>query len=187
MKNIYGLILSLLLFVIFILLAIVYQSTDYLYMATVLPLVIVPFLPDIKSNQYVKPAKQGNRVQLIKVQGTEPSPHDLLVIAFDPGYLQWNSRTLYFNLDDALLYDSLKSDGFTASITVLNFDLRLHKRKKGWIGVSLKNLAERTTQLSYTTDEINRIVIQMQDLNVLLNIPGTPSTTSASASRSMQG
>jgi hypothetical protein len=176
--NTFGLIFSILLFVIFIVLSIMFESTDYLYVASMLPLFIVLFLPDLKSSQYIKPAKQGNKVRLIKLQEKEPSPTDLFVISFEPGYVQWHRENLYFRLSDAVTHANLPPDPHTASMAVLQYDLKRHPRKKNWIGVSLKQIVPRTQQLSYTPNEINRLVIQMQDIhNVLQHTPYTTAST----------
>lgn len=179
--NIIGFIFSLLVFVIFIVLAIVFQSTNYLYTASILPLVIVPFLPDIKAGQFVDPAKSGNQVRLIRLQGNEPSASDLLVIAFEQGFVDWRRKTLYFRLEDAVPYASLQPEPYTVSIAVLGYDLKKHPRKKNWIGVSLQNIAGRTKHLSYTTNEINRLVIQLQDIRDLQQPPASRHTSAGNS------
>ncbi len=65
----------------------------------------------------------------------------------------------------------IKPDPLAATMTVLKYDLFLHRRKKNWIGISLTQLEQRTEQLSYTTNEINRLVIRMSDVNELLQRP----------------
>jgi hypothetical protein len=170
-KNTIGLIFSILLFLIFILLAIMFQSTTYLYVASILPLVIVPFLPDISSNQYIRTDKQENQVQIIKLQDKEATSSDLLVISFEPGFIDWRKKYLYFHNETAVVLTALQQDPYTASMSVLKYDLKRHPRKKNWVGISLQNLIQRTPQLSYTTEEINRLVIRMEDLNELLHLP----------------
>lgn len=165
--NTYGLVISILLFVIFIVLAIVFESIDYLYAASLLPIFIVVFLPDIRSGQYLKAAKHGNRVRLIKLQGNEAAPDDLFIIAFEPGYVNWQRSILYFDIADAVTYAELQPESYTASMAILKYDLKLHPSKNNWIGVSLNQVVQRTKQLSYTTNEINRLVIQMQDIHEL--------------------
>lgn len=166
--NIIGLIFSTLLFLIFIVLSLVFKSTQYLYIASVCPLLIVPFLPDIRSSQTIRPDKDGSKVRLIQLQGTEAADSDLLVITFEPGYIRWQCGRLYFNPDDIMTYASLPQDELTVTMPVLKFDLLPRLRQKKWVGISLSNLAERTSQLSFTTNEINRLVIRMADLNELL-------------------
>jgi hypothetical protein len=182
-SNTIGLILSVLLFLIFILLSIMFQSIKYLYVASVLPLVIVPFLPDIRSNQYIRSDKQSGQVQLFIIQGQEATSSDLLVIAFEPGYMKWQKKYVYFHGKEASVHAALQQNAYTASMSVLKYDLKRHPRKKNWVGISLQNLIQRTSQLSYTTEEINRFIIRMEDLNEVLRIPASQN---ASVDRGMQ-
>jgi hypothetical protein len=182
-SNTIGLILSILLFLIFILLAFMFQSTQYLYVSSALPLVIVPFLPDIRSNQYIRSNKQRDRVQLFILQDQEASSSDLLVIAFEPGYIKWRKKYVYFHIKEATVHTGLLPNAYTASMSILKYDLKRHPRKKNWAGISLQNLIQRTSQLSYTTKEINRFVIRMEDLNELLLFPAS---RNSSVDRGMQ-
>jgi hypothetical protein len=169
--NKFGLLISLLLFLTFIVLSLLFQSTTYLYIASVGPLLIVPFLPDIRSNQFIKPNRANGAVRLIKMEGDEGTDSDLFVILFEPGYVKWKRGKLFFNLDDIMKDVYVKPDPYAATMTVLKYDLFIQPRKKNWVGISLTQLEQRTAQLSYTTDEINRLVIRMSDLNELLNLP----------------
>ncbi|TXK85293.1 hypothetical protein [Paenibacillus sp. N3.4] len=167
----FGLLISSLLFLIFIVLSLLFQSTTYLYVASVCPLLIVPFLPDIRTSQFIKPNQAKGAVRLIKMENADAADSDLLVILFDPGYVNWNRAKLYFHLDDIMKDVYVKPDPFAATMTVLKFDLLLDRSKKNWIGISLAQLEQRTEQLSYTTNEINRLVISMSDLSELLLMP----------------
>ncbi|MDU0203907.1 MULTISPECIES: hypothetical protein [Paenibacillus] len=166
--NHFGLITSSILFLTFIVLSLVFQSTTYLYIASVGPLLIVPFLPDIRSGQYIKPNQAKGAVRLITMENKDKSGSDFLVILFEQGFVKWDRRQLYFNLDDVMKDVYIKPDPFAATMTVLKYDLSLHRKKKNWIGISLPQLQQRMSQLSYTTNEINRIVIQLSDVNELL-------------------
>ncbi|MBD0379881.1 hypothetical protein [Paenibacillus sedimenti] len=179
-SNKFGLLISVLLFLTFIVLSVVFQSTIYLYIASVCPLLIVPFLPDIRSNQFIKPNQAKGAVRLITMEGKESADSNLLVILFEPGYVKWDRAKLFFNLDDVMKDVYVKPDPYAASMTVLKYDLSVHARKKNWIGISLTQLEQRTGQLSYTTNEINRLVIRIADLHELLRLP---QAKHASASR----
>ncbi|MFD0697939.1 hypothetical protein ACFQZT_28085 [Paenibacillus sp. GCM10027628] len=170
-SNKFGLLISLFLFLTFIVLSLVFQSTTYLYIASVCPIPIVLFLPDIRSNQFIKPNQAKGSVRLITMEGSEAADSDLLVILFEPGYVKWNRAKLFFNVDDIMKDVYVKPDPYAASITVLKYDLSVYSRKKNWIGISLPQLEQRTEQLSYTTNEINRLVIRMADLSELLHLP----------------
>ncbi|NQX68733.1 hypothetical protein HQN90_21645 [Paenibacillus alba] len=169
--NQFGLITSLLLFLIFIVLSLVFQSTTYLYIASVGPLLIVPFLPDIRTSQFIKPNQAKGAVRLITMENKDKADSDFLVIYFEPGYVNWTSGKLYFHLDDVMKNVYIKPDPLAAAMTVLKYDLFLHRSKKNWVGISLNQLKQRTEQLSYTTNEINRLVIQLSDVNELLQRP----------------
>ncbi|MGG1556114.1 hypothetical protein [Paenibacillus ferrarius] len=164
----FGLLASFLLFVIFIVLSLVYQSTIYLYIASALPIAIVPFLPDIRTDHFVKANRTDGKVRLIAMENKNGSDTDFLVLLVEPGYLRWNRGRLYFNLADVMQDVYIKPDPMAATITVLKYDLQLHHRKKNWIGISLPQLAQRTEQLSYTTNEINRLLISVSDLQELM-------------------
>jgi hypothetical protein len=176
-RSTYGLIISVLLFLIFIVLAIKLESTAYLYLASVLPLVIVPFLPDIRSSQYIRTDKPNQPVRLIKLRSSDESTGALFVIAFAPGYVNWHKNQLYFNFEDAVTYAALLPEDDIVTMSVLKYDLKRHPRKKNWVGISLPQLKQRMKQLSYTTKEINRIVIQMKDLNEVLELPAKSSSS----------
>lgn len=174
--NHFGLITSLLLFLTFIVLSLMFQSTIYLYIASVCPLLIVPFLPDIRSNQFIKPNQAKGAVRLITMENKDKADSDFLVILFEPGYVRWKRGKLFFNMEDIMKDVYIKPDPLAATMTVLKYDLFLHRRKKNWIGISLTQLEQRTEHLSYTTNEINRLVIRMSDVNELLQRPITKST-----------
>lgn len=163
----WGLLATLLLFLTFIVLSLSYQSTIYLYIASVCPLLVVPFLPDIRSNQYIKPKADG-AVRLITMENKETGESEFLVILFNPGYIKWNGGNLFFNLSDNMKDVYIKPDPYAATLTVLKFDLLKHRRKKNWIGISLAQLQQRTEQLSYTTNEVNRLLIRISDIEELL-------------------
>ncbi|MDR6553761.1 hypothetical protein [Paenibacillus qinlingensis] len=159
-----GLIATLLLFLTFIVLSIKSESTTYLYIASVCPLLVVPFLPDIRSNQYIK---ANGPVRLITMESKDSGDSDFLVILFEPGYIKWNGGKLFFNLADNMKDVYVKPDPLAATLTVLKFDLLTHRRKKNWIGISLAQLQQRTEQLSYTTNEVNRLIIRISDIQEL--------------------
>ncbi|MNQ83362.1 hypothetical protein D3C85_984400 [compost metagenome] len=165
--KILGLIATLLLFLTFIVLSIKFESTIYLYIASVCPLLVVPFLPDIRSNQYIKPKSNG-AVRLISMEDKDGGDSNFIVILFEPGYIKWNSGKLFFNVEDRMKDVYVKPDPFAATLTVLKYDLQKHRRKKNWIGISLSQLEQRTEQLSYTTNEVNRLIIRISDIQELL-------------------
>ncbi|OCT10907.1 hypothetical protein A8709_04165 [Paenibacillus pectinilyticus] len=98
------------------------------------------------------------------MENKDTGESDFLVILFQPGYVKWNGGMLYFNLEDKMKDVYVKPDPYAATLTVLKYDLKTHRRKKNWIGISLDQLQQRTEQLSYTTNEVNRLIIRMSDI-----------------------
>ncbi|MCZ8515667.1 hypothetical protein O9H85_25300 [Paenibacillus filicis] len=152
---------SVIAFGILIACAVHFESTEYLYIASALPILIVLLLPDIRQNQFIV-LKKNSGIRLIKqTEGQET----LLVIEFTPGSILWDRTMLYFDLNQLSEARPVsKSSEPSASLSVLSFDLSLHPRKPNWIGIRLNQISERTRSLSYTTEEVTRLVIRMSDL-----------------------
>jgi len=171
---------SIVLFLALVALAIVFESTQYLYAASGLPIVIVLLLPDIQ-NQYIHSSKKKQQARFTKHgEGDEAA----VAITFAPGYVQWKRNKLYFRLES--IAGSDQADGATdndaVSLGVLPFDLCVHPRKRGWVGIDLPQLAERTRNLSVTTQEVTRFVIRVNDLeNVGMQLMGTAPNAEASS------
>ncbi|MCD1259384.1 hypothetical protein B5M42_011120 [Paenibacillus athensensis] len=181
----YGLLCSSLLFVILLVLTFIFKSVPLLYATTVCPLLIVPFMPDIRSAQLIRMSRSDASVRIIHVQGREPGPSDLFVIRLQPGYIQWERDYLYFDVRDAVTYSALpqQEQELAASMAVLPFDLKPHRRYPYRVGISLANLKTRTAQLAITTQEINRLVIRTSDL---MELTGRRRSSSAAAGRSLR-
>ncbi|PZE20747.1 hypothetical protein [Paenibacillus xerothermodurans] len=177
---------SIIMFLALIALAILMQSELFLYAASALPVLIVACLPDIRQNQYVRGAKSRKSIQMFKQTHENES---LLIVSFEAGFVRWNCSKLYFHLDDMQMnpnrFDTVQSHA--VSLPVLTYDLSVHPRKAGWVGIDLAQLAQRTANLSYTTDEITRLVIHMSDLEeIILNLsPGSQTPTGRSKSKSI--
>jgi hypothetical protein len=165
-------------FGLFLALSVAYESIIYLYIASIWPMLLVPLLPDFGSNQYIKPRKKQGQVEILRTTGDSA----LLMLRFHPGYVRWNKKWLYFSVADVSAYPTLPIPADqTASLSVLQHDLKAHARKKGWVGIRIDNLKQRTQHLSYTVNEINRIVVRIEDIQELLS-PGVSSTPSQSTS-----
>lgn len=143
--------------------AIMLQSAIYLYAASAMPILIVMALPDARTNQYIRGKKALEAVKIYKLSDEE---NPLLILTCQPGFIHWNSKKLYFNLNDvqSTPHSAELANEEHASLSVLGFDLTAHPSKTGWIGIDLAQLKLRTANLSYTTDEITRLVIPMKDL-----------------------
>ncbi|MFC0214540.1 hypothetical protein ACFFK0_19080 [Paenibacillus chartarius] len=177
--------ISLVLFGLFLALSVVYESTIYLYIASALPVLFVPLLPDFGSNQYIKPGKNRGQVEIIRTT-SDSGASPLIMIRFYPGYVRWNKKWLYFSVSGISAYPMLAIPGDqTATLSALLHDLKAHPRKKGWIGIRLANLKQRTQNMSYTLQEINRLVIHVEDIQQVLT-PGKGVSSPASKSTSIQ-
>lgn len=162
-KQKWSLIGAIFLFIALLGLALLFESELFIYAASAIPILIVMVLPDIRQNQYIHSGKKPSNVQFVKVtNGDEP----LMVISFNPGFVRWHCRKLYFDINDLQLdsVETLPASGDSASISLLSFDLSTHPRRTGWFGINLAQMSQRTANLSYTTEEVNRFVIQMKDL-----------------------
>lgn len=162
--------------------AIYIQSAYLLYAASVVPIVIVPLMPDIRSNQWLKPA--GKKEILIYKQA--PSPEDdpeFIVLRFPPGTVKWNRNILYFRAVELPSLAVEENTGVT-TLTVLPYDLIRHPRKKKWYGIHLHNLIQRSQELPFKLKDVNRILIREEDFRMLDN--PVPVSSSASAGRSLQ-
>ncbi|UUZ90618.1 hypothetical protein LJK87_32725 [Paenibacillus sp. P25] len=176
---------SVIVFIVLLYAAYRLESTEYLYTASALPILIVLFLPDISRNQYLDLTKKNSGVRLVKqTEGQVP----LLFIDFEPGAIWWNCSKLYLDLNQLSQAGKAKPSAMSsASLSVLSFDLSNHPRKMGWVGIDLKQLAERTRSLSYTTDEVTRLVIRMSDLEeTAMRMMTTAGTPASEKSKSLQ-
>lgn len=185
-KQKWSLVGSILLFVALLGLALLFESELFIYAASAIPILIVMVLPDIRQNQYVQRTKSEKGIQVYKVANEEDP---LLVISFQPGFVCWHCRKLYIDLNElhAEPIDVLPAAEDAASIPVLSFDLSAHPRRTGWFGIDLAQLSQRTVNLSYTTQEVNRFIIQMKDLEaiaLLMMASATPLVASKSSSKS---
>ncbi|MGF7035702.1 hypothetical protein J2T17_006735 [Paenibacillus mucilaginosus] len=146
-----------------------YESIYFLYAASAMPLVITMLLPERKAYQYIKPSKRF-RFRLESL-GEEP----VLSVSFEPEDLRWARGRLYLPLKSLRKLNpaaagreqaAREENGEpAASLPVLAYDLAPHPSKKGWVGIDLGQLAERTRSLSFTTHEVSRLVIRVSDLD----------------------
>ncbi|MCS7462956.1 hypothetical protein N0M98_22785 [Paenibacillus doosanensis] len=166
-------------------LAYLFQSDMCIFAASAMPIFIVLFLPDKKRYQYIRIRRDRKNISIFKQAGGEES---LVVISFKPGFLRWNCSKLYFHLNDIAPEakpGEAAAQASGAAASVLAYDLSGHRRKQGWIGINLRQLAQRTANLSYTTDEISRLVIRMQDLEETALSMVAPAAASPSKKKSI--
>lgn len=159
---------GILLFVLLIVLAIKNESSFLLYAASILPFLLVPFLPDIPSGQWLKPSGKKGNVTIYRTEASAETHDGLIVIDFTPGTIHWNKRKLFFSINSvpSTVYTVPETPGI-ATLSVLPYDLFIHPRKKNCYGIELKHLLERAASFSFTTEEVGRLIIRMADLQQL--------------------
>src|SRR4051812_32662480 len=77
-------------------LAYVLQSAYLLYAASIVPFFILPFLPDLATDQKIIPMKKDKSIQVYGVTASDQTP-SYVVIEFKPGRIQWSKKTLFFS------------------------------------------------------------------------------------------
>ncbi|GAA3402765.1 hypothetical protein ACFFNY_05075 [Paenibacillus hodogayensis] len=159
MKNKWLLALGIVVFGAFFIASIVQESPMLLYIASAIPIFIVPFLPDFKTNQRLRSQRKG--VNIVKLTGKTGEP-EWLVVSFKPGTVYWNRKKLIISYKEAPTVQTVDADDYTAALTVLNYDMSI-RRKPGRIDVSLPNLSQRITGMPFTVHEVNRLVIALAD------------------------
>lgn len=142
--------------------AIKLQSAYLLYAATAVPILLVPFIPDIKTSRTLKPGGPSSRIRIYRTG--QQDGQGFIVIEAAPGAIPWSKRRLYFPVTGIPSAPAPKHSMDTAGIPVLQYDLVRHRRKKHLYGIELANLAARFRTLSYTPDEVTRLVVRMEDL-----------------------
>jgi hypothetical protein len=179
-KNTIALLIASALFVVLLGAAIFYQSSNFLYAASAVPILIVIFIPDIKSRQYIKPGR-SKQVSLFKSGGADGP--ELLSISFELGYLNWKKKVVYFAAASAFdapteaNAESVASSDIAASLSVLKYDLISSRHRNKWIGIKLDNLRQRSTSLNFSVDAVNRLVIHMDDIREYMDVNLVPSAS----------
>jgi hypothetical protein len=142
------------------------QSAYLLYAASILPFFILPFLPDLKTDQKIMPFHKDKSIQVYGVTSSDQSPQ-YVVIEFKPGRIQWSKKTLYFSADHVAIAPtrSLKQDA--VALPVLKYDLIIKKGKYRWVGIQLNHLIERSNTFPFRLKEVNRLVVSIQDIKDL--------------------
>lgn len=166
---------GMILFAVLIAAAIFLQSAYLLYAASAIPFLLVPFIPDIPGSQKLK---NHNKSGDVRIYRTGSSALDgLIIIDFTPGTIYWNKRRLYFSMEGVETVPAHAVPVEAASVPVLSYDLFRHPRKTNWYGIRLNHLVERLHAFSFTTDEIARLVIRLEDLDQTNISPSLPRTS----------
>lgn len=163
--------------------SIFFESPLLLYIASAIPIFIVPFLPDIRTSQRLKPEQKG--VEIVKLISGDGGP-EWLVVSFRPGTVNWSRRTLIVPFEQAPTVESVPTDDYTAALTVLQYDLRVRKGRHGRFGILLSNLSERTAGMPFTVNEVNRLLIPLNDIAESMPVPMPSSAAVTSHSVELQ-
>lgn len=164
-KTSWGLIYAILLFLLMCGLAYLFESIILIYIASFIPVIIVLLLPNKRTSQWILPGEGKKRAIIYQVQGKVPSDSDLLVIAFDHRYINWNKSVLYFPTHRIPAVMKLPQDPNAVSLSVLKHDMFPHPAKRGYVGIEVSHLLQRLEYLPYSPDEVNRLVIRLSDLH----------------------
>lgn len=157
---------GILLITILIIMAFNQQNAYLLFIASVMPLLIVPFLPDIRTNQWVSSTDKNRSVQIFKLSSRPDTPVKFVVIQFNPGTINWRKHLLCFSiLDLPTVTQANFNPSAAATLSVLKHDLVAYKKHS--VGIDLKYLASRSTGFSYTLDEVERLLIPIQEIQEL--------------------
>ncbi|WJH35075.1 hypothetical protein N6H14_02860 [Paenibacillus sp. CC-CFT747] len=174
-KNVWLLVCGIILFGLLIAVAILQQSAYLLYAASVVPILVVPLMPDIRSNQWLKQGASGVKAYT----SIHDSPEaDLMVVRFPKGSIRWKRHILYVPIPAAHERESAEGgDADATTITALAYDLVVPKRRKNYIGIRLPNVIQRSVGLPFPLTEVNRIVIRMEDVRHAHAAPSRPAST----------
>lgn len=152
---------GLLLFLAVFGLSVLLQSPILLYIASAIPMFVVPFLPDLKLRQTLKPTADGIDIAMTDCGGDPEA--EMLIVAFPPGRVHWNRKLVYVSLDRIRTVPSAVREEYTAAVTVLRHDLTFDSRHNR-IGICLPNVLERLHGLPFTAGEVNRLLLRMEDV-----------------------
>ncbi|MEI7028115.1 hypothetical protein [Paenibacillus sp. y28] len=159
----------------------VFESPILLYIASAIPMIVVPFIPDLPKNQTIR-HRRSKHISLVKVRTDEQSPESV-VITFKPGAIRWDARSLVLDLEelnDAIpVVQHIPEQKHAAVLTVLQHDLRITGKKNRQVAIYLPNLHDRCQSLSYELESVNRLILRMEDVYMLISPPLTGAASTA--------
>jgi hypothetical protein len=177
--------IGLLSIVICLVLAYVLQSAYLLFAASVLPLLILPYLPDIRSKQLIDPLTKNKSIQVYGVSSNENQP-SYVVIEFKPGKVLWSKHTLYFSADHVAIAPTAGLKQNAIALPIYKNDLVIKKGKYRWVGIKLKHMTERSNSFSFKLNQVNRLVISIQDIKELFKEASPSHKRSVKKSKQLQ-
>ncbi|WP_127585201.1 hypothetical protein [Paenibacillus koleovorans] len=160
------------------------ESPMLLYIASALPIFIVPLLPDLRTTQRL--SEHNHSTQIVKLTDGEGAQSEWLVVNIKPDTIYWNKKWLIIPTADAKPVDQGHTDDYTVSLTVLKYDIRAKRSRSGKIAVNLPNLQQRMAGLSFTTDEVNRLMIRMEDVQEWIATPAPAAIPALSSNSSVE-
>lgn len=161
------------------------QSAYLLFVASLLPLIILPFLPDIRSNQQIEPLAKNKAIQVYGVTSDE-NQASYVVIEFKPGKVLWNKTTLFFSADHVAVAPLAGLKQNAIALPIYKNDLVIKKGKYRWVGIKLKSMTERSKNFSFKLNQVNRLVISIQDIKELFNEASSTHKRSVKKSKQLQ-
>jgi hypothetical protein len=171
--------------VICLVLAYILQSAYLLFAASVLPLIILPYLPDIRSNQKIDPLTKNKSIQVYGVTSNENQP-SYVVIEFNPGKVLWSKQILYFSADHVAIAPTIVLKQSAIALPINKNDLVIKKGKYRWVGIKLMHMSERSNSFSYKLNQVNRLVISIQDIKELFKETSQTYKRSVKKSKQLQ-
>jgi hypothetical protein len=177
--------IGLLCIAICLVLAFVMQSANLLFAASVLPLVILPFLPDLRSSQKIDPLSKNKSVQVYGITSDTNHPN-YVVIEFKPGKVHWSKQMLYFSADHVAIAPTASLKQNAIALPIHKHDLVIKKGKYRWVGIRLKHMKERSNSHSLKLNQVNRLVINIQDIKDLFKDSAASHKSAVKKSKQLQ-
>jgi hypothetical protein len=171
--------------VICLVLAYVLQSAYLLFAASLLPLLILPYLPDIRSNQQIDPLSKNKSIQVYGITSDESQP-SYVVIEFKPGKILWSKQTLYFSADHVAIAPTTRLKSNAIALPIYKSDLVIKKGKYRWVGIKLNGMTERSNSFSFKLKQVNRLVVSIQDIKELFKEASPTHKRSVKKSKQLQ-
>lgn len=148
------------------------QSWVLLYIASALPVILVPLMPDIPRKQVIR--RTGGKEQYaIRRQSGGHDDAGVLHIGFRPGSVNWNKTWLCVPLElirNAEPYAGAAEEAVTLPVSA--GDCRVTGGRRPMLRISLPSLSARAQALNYKTREVERLTLRLDELPQLaLSLP----------------
>lgn len=139
------------------------ESPFFYYAASGVPMLLVPFLPNLRVKQIVP--LQDKHVKVVRMAGSE-ADGDLLVVSFTPGYIRWGKTVLYIPIRNIPVETHAGDWESIVALKVSRSDLTARRPRRDCIAISLASMKEKTKGKSFSLRDVNRLIVRMQDVTV---------------------